>query len=217
MTTIYILFPKEHPDLLQPALQHFQWAVERFEAMSGRNPLAKAALGVLHAIRLRLDRSLGERAKPSPASEPASTGSSGNAWDDTPPTSLDPSPGPPSTGRLAEERHTSSFSATEYPPSSSQHPSIDGAAPEDAGDFNWSLPTDFDWASVQPIFATGDLIYGNLSGTAAAGADALSGTNGGQNITTAWGDGLTQGEWQFEGDFGSDSVWSLFNNFPSAV
>lgn len=212
MTTIYILFPKEHPDLLQPALQHFQWAVERFEAMSGRNPLAKAALGVLHAIRLRLDRSLGERAKPSRAatvaSEPTtSTGSSTacNAWDDnTPPASLDPSPGPSRT------------SATKNPPGS-QHPSIDGAAPEDADDFNWSFPTDFDWASVQPIFATGDLIYGNLSGTAAGATDALDGTNGGQNITTGWGDGLTEGEWQFEGDFGTDSVWSLFNNFPSVV
>jgi hypothetical protein len=59
MASIYILFPKEHPDLVHRALQHFQWAVERFEAMSATNALAKAALGVLHAMYLRLKKSLG--------------------------------------------------------------------------------------------------------------------------------------------------------------
>jgi hypothetical protein len=59
MASIYILFPREHPELVQSALQHFQWAVERFQAMSERNSLTKAALGVLHAVYLRLKKSLG--------------------------------------------------------------------------------------------------------------------------------------------------------------
>ncbi|KAJ4306692.1 hypothetical protein N0V88_000056 [Collariella sp. IMI 366227] len=58
MASIYILFPKEHPELLSSALQHFQWAVERFHAMAGRNSLAKSAIGVLGALSLRLKKSL---------------------------------------------------------------------------------------------------------------------------------------------------------------
>jgi hypothetical protein len=59
MASIYILFPKEHPELLNNALQHFHWGVERFEAMAERNRLAGAALGVLNAIYIRLKKAIG--------------------------------------------------------------------------------------------------------------------------------------------------------------
>lgn len=59
MASIYILFPKEHPELLNNALQHFQWGVERFETMAERNRLAGAALGVLNAIYIRLKKAIG--------------------------------------------------------------------------------------------------------------------------------------------------------------
>lgn len=59
MSSIFILFPREHRELVPAAMQHFVWAVERFEAMQQRNSLAKAALSVLKAIYIRLKKALG--------------------------------------------------------------------------------------------------------------------------------------------------------------
>lgn len=61
VAAIYIVYPNEHPDRLDDALQHFAWALERFETMSVRNTMARAALGVLQAIHVRLLRSLETR------------------------------------------------------------------------------------------------------------------------------------------------------------
>ncbi|KAJ3555855.1 hypothetical protein NPX13_g10268 [Xylaria arbuscula] len=43
VASIYILFPKEHLEMLDQARQHFQWAVDRFEKMAERNHLARSA------------------------------------------------------------------------------------------------------------------------------------------------------------------------------
>lgn len=59
MAAIYILFPKEHPELLPEAIQHYRWSVQRFEIMMEHYSLARSALGVLHAIYLRLRKTLG--------------------------------------------------------------------------------------------------------------------------------------------------------------
>lgn len=59
LASIYILFPKEHVELLPTAVQHFRWAVERFEKMAERNRLAQAALGVLKAIYIRFKKAVG--------------------------------------------------------------------------------------------------------------------------------------------------------------
>lgn len=59
MATIYILFPKEHPELVPDVIQHFRWSVERFELMADHFSLARSALGVLQAIYLRLRKTLG--------------------------------------------------------------------------------------------------------------------------------------------------------------
>ncbi|CAK7211762.1 hypothetical protein SEUCBS140593_001283 [Sporothrix eucalyptigena] len=59
MAAIYILFPKEHPELLPDAIQHYRWSVQRFEIMKEHYSLARSALGVLHAIYLRLRKTLG--------------------------------------------------------------------------------------------------------------------------------------------------------------
>ncbi|CAK7209541.1 hypothetical protein SCUCBS95973_000475 [Sporothrix curviconia] len=59
MAAIYILFPKEHPELLPEAIQHYRWSVQRFEVMMEHYSLARSALGVLHAIYLRLRKTLG--------------------------------------------------------------------------------------------------------------------------------------------------------------
>ncbi|KAJ8064490.1 hypothetical protein OCU04_006823 [Sclerotinia nivalis] len=56
---IYIMYPLENRDDLESSLQHVQWAMERFEVMGDRNPIAKAALGVLRAVYVRLKKALG--------------------------------------------------------------------------------------------------------------------------------------------------------------
>jgi hypothetical protein len=44
MAAIYILRPYENMEDGHDALQHFEWAMERFSVMSGTNPQAKTAL-----------------------------------------------------------------------------------------------------------------------------------------------------------------------------
>ena len=58
IATIYILYPFENRDDLDDSLQHFEWAMERFHVMGDRNAMAKAALGVLKAIYVRLKKAL---------------------------------------------------------------------------------------------------------------------------------------------------------------
>lgn len=221
MASIYILFPKEHPDLMQKALQHFHWAVKRFEAMATRNPLAKSALGVLHAICQRMTRSLGLTwqavkkmliIEPSPAYPNGTThnGSVGSSISVSPSTttSYHPSPSMGSRGSLStaatstpgaaadgfsppqqtqlnglsHHNGSSSSSSTTLPSAASSNPTPEftftldpdlfPVGPTLVADspFDWNPPSDFDWSSLQPIYATSDLVYHNLS-RAAPGAD----------------------------------------------
>ena len=59
VASIYILFPRENVEMLPIAVQHFRWAVERFERMADHNRLAQAALGVLNAIYIRFKKAVG--------------------------------------------------------------------------------------------------------------------------------------------------------------
>lgn len=259
MASIYILFPKEQPDLVQNALQHFHWAVERFEAMSARNPLAKAALGVLHAICMRLRRALGisGQAVRAMLAPPPSSTSSANAnatapalpaWAPTPSSGSSVGPSPSATSSLPGFSTASTLSSgggsagEAFSPPQSHHqrdrngvlspnltvdpfhvnldpdlfrtggtPALpaalgDGSAPpggivngnaggggggggggngaDDSvaaggGGFDWTLPSDFDWSSLQPIHATSDLIYHDLVGTG-AGVGAVGWVYAGQ-------------------------------------
>lgn len=264
MASIYILFPKEHPDLTQRAIQHFHWAVERFEAMSARNSLAKSALGVLHAICVRMTKALGlSKAaaqklllpgssinRPAgadyPSHEGSTNGSNGKhgvsvaspmclSPSTTSPASYNPSPSmrsgtslstaittpadefspqqqQPSTGRTpSHDTNTApsnlsslntshllkNNSITDYNSTLSLNPTLNSASAmphnfdldldldldpslftinpsvNDNNNRNnstssfhpWNPPQDFDWASLQPIYATSDLIYHNLSRT----------------------------------------------------
>ncbi|KAK3683921.1 fungal-specific transcription factor domain-containing protein [Podospora appendiculata] len=199
MASIYILFPKEHPGLVKDALRHFQWAVERFQAMSEHNGLARAAMGVLQAIYLRLRRAL--HITPQAIKAMMQTPSVADAG---PSSSLvDFSP------RLSEDLNNAGSSTF---PSSAAASDIfadtaAGMAQEDeapacggGGGFDWSIPSDFDWASLQPIYATGDLAYHDLTGV----RDGHG--HGGTAVPASQ-------PWQFEGDFGTDSVWSLLNHY----
>ncbi|KAK4205793.1 hypothetical protein QBC40DRAFT_2238 [Triangularia verruculosa] len=273
MAAIYILFPREHPELVQSALQHFQWAVERFEAMSERNALAKAALGVLHAIHLRLRRSLasvsnGEQPKSRSASSgtspstttkasssfstgtnPAAAASSsggGHHWEThTPQRSLSSSTGnsaisPPNTNTNPLQ---APLGPLEFSQPGSNNTSVTPSTDHNfysGGQLDWSLPSDFNWASLQPIYPTHDLIFNDLVGVGETSGNGLGWDTrtatvpglGGLNSAVGGGrdqvqqqqqqqqqqgmGGQGQGvvNWQqFEGDFGDDSVWSLLNQF----
>ncbi|KXX73837.1 Multidrug resistance regulator 1 [Madurella mycetomatis] len=282
MASIYILFPKEHLDLVQKALQHFQWAVERFEAMSARNSLAKAALGVLHAIYLRLKKSLGlsgqavqailASAAHSSSSPPDGTSNGGvgkhglssnplQLWDSAS-FQLSPSTGstrlpaedgfptqPPQTGHAIPHRDSglsngnrsscalTSGTTPDFFSDTNTISSGGGGGGEGSGVFDLNLPNDFDWASLQPIHPTGDLIFNDLAGSFSLcpqGADGVDNKNfdltaGGpveagmvnemqicpMTRALAMSEQLPplQGFCQFEGCFGDDSVWNLLNQY----
>ncbi|KAK3320745.1 hypothetical protein B0T19DRAFT_247149 [Cercophora scortea] len=297
MASIYILFPKEHQQLVKDALRHFQWAVERFQAMSEHNGLARAAVGVLQAIYLRLRKAL--RVSPQAVKDmmltqtPSLGLAEALAGNETicelnaspllafPPSfettqsegglglgmGLYPSPGPSvgplstsSVGfspRVSEDMNHGggSGSGSSTFPSSAAASDIFSAGVDNAqgneevpvfpsavgggggGGLDWSIPSDFDWASLQPLYATGDLAYHDLTGvrdgdtvpvpvseeSAAAVAlwtadDGLAGSNGlgmlgGTMGSNGGGAHQQQQPWLFEGDFGNDSVWSLLNHY----
>jgi hypothetical protein len=236
MASIYILFPKEHPELVDAAMQHFQWSVERFEAMSERNQLAKAALSVLNAILIRLRRSLvaanvdfGE----SGVGMNGWSGSTGKSINDTPVTASTEAFTPQQYDRASAANSTSATPGTTtssgYVGSSAGEVYADSNGVEGLispvvsnqqqqqpqQDFDWSIPPDFDWSTIQPILATSDLVYNDLLANAATtraiAANAAAGVAG---DVSAPGAAQVQQAWQFEGEFGNDTVWNLFNQYP---
>lgn len=196
MASIYILFPKENPEFVSAALQHFQWAVERFETMAERNRLAASARGVLHAIHTRLKKALGASglssvpAAGSPAlgslSLPAkketalSTISAGSNTDNAQNMASPPLTVSGSSGTRDTSIFTTPDSASDpyYGPprlSMSEHtpcdPGLAGVAASD-----WTLPEGFNWSSIQPVYAMADVAYNDLMGISSSEAD-LSTTN----------------------------------------
>lgn len=218
MASIYVLFPKEHRELVPRATQHFQWAVERFEAMSERNALARAALGVLQAINIRLRRALSTtqqnptKAPPRPlplftsASDTATPGISG--LDNLSPRQSDP----PTNGSIGTDSTAGFTPAGSDMYSASSAPSIDvssaAAQQQQQQGLDWSMPSDFDWSTIQPIFATGDLVYNDLVGIRDDGSIPQWAAD-----TPSLLDELGSQPWQFDGDFGNDSVWNLLNQY----
>lgn len=223
MASVYILFPKEQPELVHRAMQHFQWAVERFEAMSERNALARAALGVLAAIHIRLKKSIAQAASGGPyASVAAAAPPPVPRQGGTPATSASPGEagfaGGSSTsvsvvgGRAGSlsSRLTPTTAGSEYYPTGGDN----GADGNGNGNFDWSLPSNFDWSSIQPIYATGDLVYNDLVGIPDADGQAVQQWGAGAMGAGAGNGGVgAQQPWQFEGDFGNDSVWNLLNQY----
>jgi len=210
MASIYILFPKEHPELLQNAMQHFQWSVERFETMSERNSLAKAALSVLQAIYIRLKKSLGMgfvcAKSPVPTTEtPASMPGSVS------PSNIDPSLTNGSmdgstTGLSGYTPGSNSISASSVSEAYSSVPSVTPGADAPGPSLELSFPSDFDWSSIQPIYATGDLAYNDLIGI--GNEPSMQGL-----AANAAADIETQLPWQFDGVFTDNSVWNVLNQY----
>jgi len=195
MASIYILFPKENQELAGSAMQHFQWTTQRFEAMAERNRLARSAQAVLQAIYVKFRKAVGNPtlppttcSLPTPASDSAQSyaenPSAGSATD-TPP------PGKAMSGLTPSE--AAETTASSYPPPSTTS--------------EWTMPNDFDFASITPLYPMADVIYNDVTGIP-----------DGPGLMPGWGAETPTAEiglqpWQFEGDFGSDSVWNLLNQY----
>ncbi|KAK3344125.1 fungal-specific transcription factor domain-containing protein [Lasiosphaeria hispida] len=213
MASIYILFPREHPEMVQNALQHFVWAVDRFEAMSERNALAKAALGVLRAIHMRLKKSLGISASACANGKP--TLLTPSTTEDSTSASLSPFPFSPRNTLNPSNGTTFAPSPNPFNTDAIDPALVDPATTTTvATGFDWTLPSNFDWASLQPIYATSDLLYNDLMGIrddsamVPASSWGMAGDSGGGGVPQESGQGF-----QFEGGFGDDSVWSLLNHY----
>lgn len=241
IASVYILFPKEHAELLPKVRQHFDWAIERFEKMSGRNRLAQAALGVLRAIYIRFKKAVGggflckdpcetvggsctsnsetsrsfsDMQTPSALSE----NSSHNAG-----SSISNVNASSSTLPQKAERGESVSSSTGLTPASGS-----GADNNIFANTDWSLPTDFDFSSIMPIYPMGDIAYNELTaipagdGTANTWPEAFPATTTSGNLASSiptnpiGGAGEEQpSTWQFGGEFGNDTLWTILNQFPT--
>ncbi|KAH6656214.1 hypothetical protein BKA67DRAFT_148443 [Truncatella angustata] len=239
MASIYILFPKEHPELLSNALQHFLWGVERFEAMATRNRLAAAALGVLNAIYIRLKKAIGHgflnRACPRSFTCPQDcprteelNGGDGTDSDrqttlsDTSPNNSHHHPSVASTSVCSAIQPSESGASVNTVTTSTGTGLTPGADIFASPD--WSFPTNFDFGSLPPMYPMGDVAYNDLTGIREDGFIA------GAGIPSQWpcavdanllGSGMgavtnDQGEvgYNFGGEFGNDTIWNLLNQFP---
>ncbi|RYP74951.1 hypothetical protein DL770_007504 [Monosporascus sp. CRB-9-2] len=263
VASIYILFPRENPEVLPSAVRHFRWAVERFELMAPRNRLASAALGVLNAIYIRFRKAVGpffsfdDQGMICKSLEPASSSS---ASDSQTPNSDNAS--------LLQGSGSSSTAQTTIPsdgsssagPTPGPGPGPDGNNSTDHNEPDnnmfatpgWSFPPDFDLSTLMPMYPMSDVAYNDLTGvlltnhsgssaanpnaypnpaawssdttspataTATATATGMPGADGADGGLLAQvlehdnGHGHEQ-PWQFGGDFGNDTIWSLLNQLP---
>ncbi|KAK9779007.1 hypothetical protein SCAR479_04243 [Seiridium cardinale] len=240
MASIYILFPKEHPELLNNALQHFQWGVERFEAMADRNRLAAAALGVLNAIYIRLKKAIGHgflnklcpRSFTCPQGCPGMDRQEGEGTSsgsdiqtstasETSPNTAQHHPSVPSTAGSSAVQPSESGASANTTTTSTGTGLTPG--PDIFVTPDWSFPTDFDFSSLPPMYPMGDVAYNDLTGIRDDGFIAGAGLSEQRPPTTdasqIAGMGAVAGEqgevgYNFGGEFGNDTIWNLLNQFP---
>ncbi|KAG7107800.1 Oleate activated transcription factor 3 like protein [Verticillium longisporum] len=201
MASIYILFPKENIELASTALQQFQWTQERFEAIADRNRLANSARGVLQAIykkfRKVIENQLPPRSSTSSLSRtPGSTAdslASARESVSTGLTNFDTSP--PMDAHDMDDKHMvmppDGAADAAYPPPQPQVPT------------DWSMPANFDFANMAPLFPMNDIITHDLNIVGGGMAWSPPSAPAHQHMVPG----------MFEGDFGGDSFWSLMNQY----
>lgn len=145
IASIYTFFPTEHLDKAAQAMQHFQWSTERFEAMSGRSALAKAAAVTLRTFSTRLKQTV-QWAACYPSTDALSTSTN------TPGSHMEAKP----DGLTSYSDTISSQSDTGFSPSGSK--------------MQLRFPNDgppaalYDLSFIEPIYATSDIVYNDLFG-----------------------------------------------------
>jgi hypothetical protein len=227
LAAVYILHPNENRDQLDDALQHFQWGMERFKMLDGRNAMANSALGVLKAINVRLKKVLSSGKTPQ-SLPPAPQTSAHRFTHRTPSTSSGTSPPVPTpdiysarSGSSLQQITTSQSSTpngyrlSASTPDVSNHsqyiqPTISNlTSPTPPPDPAWERSPSFDFSSMAPLQPVHDLIYNDLSTIVDTQALELQ---LGDMGTTDMGV-VDTSAWQFEGDFRNDSFWGLMNYY----
>lgn len=191
LSTIFLVFPQEHEELKQSALQQFQWTLERFSAMQERNPLARSAQGVLKAILAKLTKAL-NMALPNTHHQQQQQQQQAGVLPATP------------ASVLGSTASTTSQSVGKQTPLSFTHtaPSIEDKKDVAPGEWAASWTTPDNLASMAPMYPTYDLLFNDLS------------------VTTGPFDSMTIMDnphphpWHFGGGFGEDTVWTLLNQYP---
>lgn len=242
VAAIYIVYPLENQEYLGDALQHFEWAMERFDKMSERNDMAKQALGVLQAIHVRLVRTLelkdGKRALPSPKFPGSSVGweqqrtASTTSLTHSQPSRASSATG--SNGSAPSSAKSSHAVATNYPDYSNIQPELRSLAPPPPSMLNQTSyqSTNHGWAPQYPqplvpgletqnynlgnmatLQPLHDLLFNDLVCTPDAAVPADA------DATAFYGNGGGNAAtipWQFEGEFKNDSFWTFMNQqFPT--
>ncbi|RDL35460.1 Zn2 DNA-binding protein [Venustampulla echinocandica] len=231
VAAIYILHPHENSDDLDDSLRHFEWGMERFQIMSTRNTMAKAALGVLKAIHLRLKRALsppkstqiqtesGLKTQSSPLARtpetypclttngqyltPSTHHQSISSASSTSTTDHNNAPTPATVYTLPTISNLTSPSAVPTPLSSN-------SASWGTGNIT-TAPGDFAPIPLAPLHPMHDLVFNDLGTAMDSGYE--TGTWDVTGIDVAGEEDMSAARWQFEGDFGSDSFWGLMNTY----
>jgi hypothetical protein len=241
LAAIYIMHPNENRDLLNPALQHFEWGIQRFHRLSERNSMAKSALGVLKAIHSRLKKAVSTGRTPylPPNCLPASRRSS---TQQTPSASSDISaPMPTPSGTFSSRSGSSQRNiGLSQPPTpngygpSALSPAITSAtqytqptisnltSPTPPPDPAWErfsgsttlpvMPT-FDFSSIAPLQPVHDLIYNDL--TTIADPQLIDPQLRGLDASDGSAGIDDTSSWQFDGAFSEDSFWGLMNYYTA--
>ncbi|KIM96460.1 hypothetical protein OIDMADRAFT_105997 [Oidiodendron maius Zn] len=234
VAAVFIMHPNENRDLLNTALQHFEWGMQRFRMLSGRNTMAKAGLGVLRAIYVRLRKVVSSGKTPytlNPATQPTSRRSS------TQPalsTSSDLTPPAPTPGTFSSRSGSSQHNlSTSQPPTPNGYgplipspitsapqytqPTISNLTsptppPDPAWErFSGSIPNQpiFGFSSLSTLQPAGDLVLNNLS--TIADPQILDPQLGGFDLKDM--SVVDSSAWQFEGHFAEDSFWGIMNYY----
>jgi hypothetical protein len=234
VAAVYILHPTEHPDNLVDALQHFEWAMERFEAMYDRNQMAKAGLSVLKAIHPRLLKATGRQPTSSTNTTPASM-SQQSTTASAPSLRNTATESPSSThswnNPIGNQGQAYSFSRNDSSERTTQSATTDlmkktttslvpdtniSTYPAPSWDSTTiptysPIPQNFDaklnFSDLQP---TADLLWDGLVGM---NEDPLTGNVNGQPYYDVNVGGVPGTPWQFEGEFGGDSFWNFMNQY----
>ena len=115
VAAVYIMHPTENRDQLNTALQHFEWGMQRFQVLGGRNSMATAALGVLKAIHARLKKALSSGRAPYCLPATAQLPSRPPSNQPTPSSSSDISPPAPFSSGSGSSQRTISISQPSTP------------------------------------------------------------------------------------------------------
>jgi hypothetical protein len=213
VAAIYILHPYENKDDLDDTLQHFEWGMERFQKMGERSSMAKAALGVLKAIYIRLKKALGLNKQAVKCERVISKSTPTSMTNMSPPAPTPDSSSSVYTQAQYSNPHssisgTSNSSRADSNTTQYTQPTITSltdntAAPVPSAWENFSgsmaIPSNFDFSSMAPLLPMHDLIYRDLStiGDPQIIDPQLTGYYG---TDLGMIDGMNSG-WQFEGRF----------------